>query len=164
MRWLLLLMMLTAAVVVQTTLAGVLTVGRAKPDFILALAIFFALHFDLREVFIPIWTLGIFRDVFSLGPIGMYGLIFLVIAVIVGYVRAYAFRDNLLILIPTVVIAVVLCETAGHIALSVRYRGLSADGIFTGSLLIGLYTSLVLILLGRLLDLPCKWIGLGREY
>jgi len=161
-RYLLLLFIITAAVVFQTTLADLLAVGRVRPDFLLALAIYLALSFDLREVLVPIWGLGVFRDVFSLGPVGLYASIFIVVGLIVSYVRAYAFHDRTLVVIATVVLAVMLCEVSAAAALSIRYPLPTVGSILRHALLSGLYCSVVVLLLPRLLVRPCKWMGLGR--
>jgi|GEM_PF-3490973 len=162
LRFLLVLGLLTIAVVIQTTLADLLAIGRAKPDFLLALVIYLALSFDLSKVLIPIWVLGISRDVFSFGPIGLYASIFIVLGLLVGYVRAYAARDRAPVVVATVVLAVMMCELSASAALSIRYAMPAAGRILGDSLLSGLYCSFVVLLLPRVLARPCKWAGLGR--
>lgn len=161
-RLLLLLGFLSVAAVVQTTLADLFVIGQARPDFLLALVVYLALSFDLREVLVPIWVLGIFRDAFSLGPIGMYALIFLVVGLLVSWVRAYAFRDSLLTVVATAVFAVAVCELFAAAALSVRYPMPPVGRILRQSLLSGIYSSIVVLLLPRVLARPCRWIGLGK--
>jgi len=161
-RFLLLLIILVAAVVAQTTLADLASIGPARPDLLIALAVYLALTFDLREVFVPIWGLGIFRDAFSQAPVGMYGLIFLGMGLLVSYIRQYALRDNPVVIMFVAAFAVVLCETAGLAVLSLKCGAPATSRMLTDSLFCGLYTSIVASLLPRFLGRPCTWMGLGR--
>ena len=163
-RFLLLLGLLTVAVVVQTTLADLLAIGEAKPDFLLALAIYFALSFDLGEVLIPIWALGAARDVFSLGPVGLHAFIFLAIGLLVSRVRAYAFSDNVVTMVVTVVLAVILSELSAGLALSIKYAVPAAAGMTLRRCVVsGLYCSLIVFLFSRVLERPCIWAGLEKQ-
>ena len=163
-RLLLLLGLVAIAVVVQTTLADLLAIGETRPDFLLALAIYFALTFDLGEVLIPIWALGVFRDVFSLGPVGLHAFIFLGIGLLVSRVRAYAFSDNVVTVVVTVVLAVILSELSAGVALSVRYAVPATAGMtFRRCVVSGLYCSLIVFLFSRVLVRPCIWAGLEKQ-
>jgi rod shape-determining protein MreD len=163
-RFLLLFLLLIAATAVQTTFADLAAIGGVKPDLLLALAIYLALSFELREALIPIWGLGLFRDVFSFGPVGLYAFIFLFVGLFVGCVRAYAYRDNVFVVIVTVVLAVALCELSAAAVLSWRYAMPSAGSVIRHSAASGLYCSCIVLLLPRLVSRPCKWLGLGRSY
>jgi len=163
MRWLLFLIIIVAAVVFQTTLADLAAIGPAKPDVLIALVVFLAFSFDLREVFLPIWALGILRDAFSAGPVGLYGLIFLGIALIVSFVRQFAFRDSLVAVIVLTTGSVVLCEALALGVLSIKYSMPYARGIVARSLFSGVYTSAITLLLPVVLARPCRWMRLGRE-
>jgi rod shape-determining protein MreD len=163
-RFFLLIALLAIAVVVQTALADLAAVGEAKPDLLMALAIYFALTFDLGQVMIPIWALGAARDVFSIGPIGLYAFIFLAVGLMVSRVRAYAFSDNPVTVVVTVVIAVILSEFSAGVALSVRYAMPVAAGTIIGrGLISGLYCSLIVLLFSRVLARPCLWAGLREQ-
>jgi len=163
MRWLLFLMIILAAGVIQTSLADLAAIGPAKPDLLIALVVFLAFQFDLHEVFLPIWALGIFRDVFSASPFGVYGLIFLGVGVFVSLVRQFAFRDSVVAVIALTTMSVALCETLALCVLSMKYRVPYRGSIVASALFSGIYSSAIALALPALLKRPCRWMSLGRE-
>ena len=161
-RWLLLLLIITAAAVVQTTLADLAAIGRATPDLTLALAVYFGLSYDLRDAFLPAWLLGLFRDAFSAGPVGMYGIIFLLLALLLGYVRTYAFHDKPGVTILATALASAAASMAGLAMLSLLHPVPPAGHVLARSLLDGAYSAAAVFALPAVLDRPCRWIGLGK--
>jgi len=161
-RCFLALCLLVGVAVVQTTFADLAAIGSVKPDFILAVAIYLTLAFGLRQVFVLIWGLGILRDCFSFGPVGLYGVVFLAVGLMVDYVRAYAFRDNPGVVVVASVLAVTASNVLAALALSLRYAMPPAWQIIRESLLSGAYCAVIVLILPRLLARPCRWLGLGR--
>ena len=161
-RFLVLLLILVVAVVIQTTLADLASVGPARPDVVIALAVYLALAFELREVFVPIWALGILRDAFSAAPVGMHGLIFLGLGLLVGGIRHYVPRDNSVGIMFVAAAAVVLCETVAIGVLAIRYDVRVGRDMLLTVLLNAAYTAALSAVLPRFLNRPCRWVGMGR--
>ena len=161
-RFLVLLLILTAAVVIQTTVADLASIGPARPDVVVALVVYLALTYELREVFAPIWGLGILRDSLSAAPMGLHGLVFLGIALLISYVRICIPREKPPALLIVSTAAVMLAEASVAFVLSVKYAMPAPDHILIGSLLSGIYTSAIVSVLPRFLHRPCRWIGMGR--
>ena len=161
-RFLVLLLILVAAVVIQTTLADLASVGPARPDVVIALAVYLALAFELREVFIPIWAMGIMRDVFSAAPVGMHGLIFLGLGLLVSHIRHYVPRDNPIVMMFVAAVAVVLCETVAVGVLAMKYGAHVQSSVLVNTLLNAAYTAVVSAVLPRFLNRPCRWVGMGK--
>jgi len=161
-RCLLALCFLTGVAVVQTSFADLAAIGPVRPDFILAVAVFLTLTFGLRQVFVLVWCLGILRDVYSAGPVGMYALVFLAVGLMVDYVRAYAFRDNPGIAFAAAFGAVMVCNLLAALVLSFQYTMPPSWQIIRESLLSGVYCAAIVLILPRVLGRPCRWLGLGR--
>ncbi|HUW33030.1 MAG TPA: rod shape-determining protein MreD [Planctomycetota bacterium] len=161
-RFLVLLLILAAAVVIQTTVADLASIGPARPDVVVALVVYLALTYELREVFVPIWGLGILRDAFSAAPMGLHGLVFLVIALLISYVRGYVPREKPPALVIVSAAAVMLSEASVAFVLAVKHATPTPSHILVGGLLSGIYTSAIVSILPRFLHRPCRWIGLGK--
>ena len=139
MRWLGFAVCAVIALTLQTTLAWRLAIQGARPEWLLVLAVFFALHAQSADALIGAWLLGAAMDLMSVGRFGLlsgcYGLATLAIYAI----REYVFRDNPLshfVLTFLAAAAVGLAEAGYHVAI---INGHAATGALaaTGHILLG---------------------------
>lgn len=94
MRWILVGILGYASLVLQTAVfrPGGLAIpvdGHwTRPDLVLTLAVFMALYFRPREVFIATWCLGFGADLVSVtGRLGIYALLFCVVLTALSWAR-----------------------------------------------------------------------------
>ena len=96
MRWLAFVIVGVVGVVLQTTLSPRLAVAGVRPDWVLVLAVFFALHVRGRDAIAAAWLLGLGADFQSIERFGLLSLVYALVAVGVYLVRDYLFRRHLL--------------------------------------------------------------------
>ncbi|MFO7898532.1 MAG: rod shape-determining protein MreD [Planctomycetota bacterium] len=155
MRWVRVLGVLIVAALVQGTLLPAVEVGGVRPDLLLLLAIYVAVHEppgrgSRRAAFWVGWFAGLLQDVYSTGgplPFGTTALVFGLLTVAMHRLGTELFFDSaiaqVLILAPTVLaahaaLAVVLVVAAGAsagVALSLAwwttcYSALAAPLVF----------------------------------
>jgi len=82
------------AATLQTSLFTPFALAGAKPDLLLTLAIFLALYGDEEEWPLRFWLLGLFKDVLSVGPLGLHAFTFAIAAIAAGKLRREIFRDH----------------------------------------------------------------------
>ncbi len=81
----------------------------ARPDFLLALALFVAIMAPPAEAFIVIWMIGFVEDLLlGSGPLGVSALLFALVLLPVNMLREYLIVDRILTQLVIVVVAVVL--------------------------------------------------------
>ena len=162
LRFLVLLLILIGAAAIQTALSDLASIGPARPDLMIAAAVYLALAFDAREVFIALWGLGILRDACCALPMGVHGLVFLGIALLGNRVRQVTPPGSPVVLGFMAAMAAVLCETIGAFVLSALYHAPVPGGLVFSTLLSGCYTAALAVILPRFLYHPCRWVGMGR--
>ena len=102
----------------------------ARPEALLALTCFAALFAgDDRQGLLASWTLGLFKDFGSAGPLGLHALLFLGAGAVMLQVRQVLFRES-----PLTQVAVAFIATAWVHAVAAAFVALSAGGIPIGVL------------------------------
>ena len=79
------------AVVFQTTLAPAMEIAGIRPDWVLAVAVFFGLYAPRAEAVVVGWALGISVDMMSIERMGLLALTFAATVFLVNSVRDYLF-------------------------------------------------------------------------
>ena len=174
MRWVLLAILIYLVVLVQTTLAGVLTfnigsVGRVGPDLLAILAVYVAMHARGGvDVLLSAWVMGLAIDLTTgAGPVvstvvGPMALGYVAAAGAIYRLREIVFRDSI---VAQCVMAVIFCLIAHGIWVTVQWMLALRSLAWTGYLamlgqvgLLAVYTA-VLMPLGRLgLNRCRRWL------
>lgn len=94
MRWLTFVICAVAVVTLQVTIAPRVEYLGARPDWILVLAVFFALNGRSVDVLIGAWVLGATADLFTVERFGLLALSYALAALLVYGVREYLFREH----------------------------------------------------------------------
>jgi rod shape-determining protein MreD len=162
MKWPVFIAMAVLCVVLQTTIAPRLAVGRIRPDWILVLVVFFAMHVRGQDVLATGCLLGLLADLQSIERFGVLALAYTAAAGVVYYLRDHVFRAH-----PLAHLAVTF--GAGYV---VQLILLLAAWLFTGvgggawssqvfgGLLIAMYSALWAPLIHAVLLRLSPWVGI----
>lgn len=94
MRWLTFLILAAVTLTLQSTLGVRLALFGARPDWILVVVVFFALHAPHRDAVLGATLIGFGADLMTLEPLGLLALSYGLVAMLVVSVREYLFRNE----------------------------------------------------------------------
>ncbi len=94
MRWLTFLVCAGMVLVLQTTLAGWASIMGVRPDWVLALAVFFGLYARRGDAFVAGWVLGLGADLLSVERLGLLAIAYCVAALLANSIRDLVFLKN----------------------------------------------------------------------
>jgi len=94
MRWLSFSILVIIVLTLQSALAPRIELFGARPDLILVVTVFFAMHAGRREAVLCAWLLGVLADLMTIERFGLLALSYALIAMIVASVRDFLFRYN----------------------------------------------------------------------
>lgn len=140
--WLGFLILAFIAVCAQTALAPHVEVLHARPDLMLLLVVFYGIHARGSDGLLTAWVAGLFTDLCSQEPLGLYCVLYSVVALVLIQARELVFRDHLL----THVVLTFVLALAVKLALAAyvmwRYPLVSAENpLFTRAIVSALYTT-----------------------
>lgn len=148
---------------VQTALAPQVEILTARPDVMLLLAVFYALHGRGYDGLLVAWTCGILVDLSSQAPLGLFACVYALAGMLVFAIREAVFRDRL----ATHALVTLICAALSQLALAgyVAWRyplAASAHAVYLQALASAVYTTaLVPIVHGPLLRYH-RLLGLRR--
>ena len=108
MRYLLLVPIIYAAAVLQTSLAGVLCIGHVGPDLMALLAVIWLLTDSQPRAFVAAGAIGLVGDLIASGRVGLGMACFLLVGYALGRLRARLPADHLVGRVTIVLVAVSL--------------------------------------------------------
>ncbi len=94
MRWIPFLLLAVVVLTLQTAVAPRLELFGARPDWLLVVVVFFALHAPPRDAAIAAWIAGGCADLMTIERLGLLALSYLLVAVAVTSVREVLFRSQ----------------------------------------------------------------------
>lgn len=106
MNWLTFSVLAVLAVTCQTAVAGRLELLGARPDWLLVVVVFLALHAPTRDAVIGAWLLGGLADLMTLERLGFVSLSYGLAALIIVSLREYLFRNRR---VTQVIVTLVAC-------------------------------------------------------
>lgn len=92
MRWVTFMLCAACALTLQSTLAPRLEILGCRPDWLLIIVVFFALHARRSDAAVGAWIIGACADLMTIERAGLIALTYLLTAVVVGSIREYFFR------------------------------------------------------------------------
>ena len=123
------------AVVVQTTVVPLVSLGAVGPDLLLTVAMFLALFAPKHPALVGGWILGLAKDVTGGGPVGAWAVLFLAAAATLIEVRDLLFIQRALTqaaLMAVVALPMNLAYVAARWALAGGRPTLTAVGLVVG--------------------------------
>lgn len=97
MRWLRILILIFAVSVVDTALLCHVSVAGMRPDLALILAVFVSLHTTALSSVPACWLMGLVKDIYSVGPIGLNAFILSVCGGYISQTKDYVYKDHPLV-------------------------------------------------------------------
>jgi len=164
MRWLTFLVLMIVALVLQSALAPRIEIAGTRPDWLLVVVVFFAMHASAREALLGAWLTGACADLLTIERFGVLALSYGVAAMLVLPTRDYVFRGAGW---PQFLVTLGVCVLIRTVWI-VYYHAVydPARSIFlelaAGVLLASLYTALWAPLLHRVLLPWWRALGLPR--
>ena len=161
MRWVGFAIVAVAGIVLQTTLAPLFAVGGVRPDWVLVLVVFFAMHGKGLDAVLAGWVLGLLADFQTAEKFGLLSLAYGLTALVVYLLRDLVFRRHPLAHFAVTLLAGLLLQAVMFGYVAVRHRGAIAGwtDCVTGGLS-ALYTALWAPPLHALLLRAARWLGL----
>lgn len=95
MRAAVIAILILAAGLLQSAIPGVAILASSKAPLLLAVALYYAAHHEWRLAAVVAGLAGFVQDSLSMLPLGYSAFGFLVLALIVGTVRDYIFRESI---------------------------------------------------------------------
>ena len=109
MRWLSFILLAATALTLQSAIAPRFELFGVRPDWLLVIVVFFAMHASPRDAAIGAWIIGGCADLMTIERLGLMALTYTLVAVAVTSVRDYVFRDRALTqLLLTLVVSVLV--------------------------------------------------------
>lgn len=92
MRWLTFILLAAAALTLQSAIAPRVAPFGIRPDWLLVVVVFFALHGRAPDAVAGAWVLGMCADLMTVERAGLIALTYTLIAILVCSTREYLFR------------------------------------------------------------------------
>jgi rod shape-determining protein MreD len=119
LKWPTFIVLVLVTLILQVTLAPRLAPFDVRPEWVLVLVVFYALHGPPQHAFAVGWVAGALCDLMTIGPFGLISASFGVTTWLVGRVRGMVFQRH-----PLTHFAVTLCAAMLVQTLWWIYRGL----------------------------------------
>ncbi|MCB9850669.1 MAG: rod shape-determining protein MreD [Phycisphaerales bacterium] len=144
MKWPTFVVFAIICVVLQTTVAPHLAVGRVRPDWLLVLAAFFAMHVRGLDVILAGCILGLIADLETIEGFGLLAIAYAAATGLVYAVRAHVFRSHPLAHLAVTFVAglVVQFIMLLHTMIFTGVGGGTYGAQIFGGIMIALYTAL----------------------
>lgn len=126
MPWVIFAALAVLAVSAQTTLAPLIEIAGARPDWPLLLTVFFALRAAPAEALLAAWATGLLVDLSSTAPLGMFAVAYCLAVAILYPVREFILLERLAAFAAVTLPAVLVV----YLALGLL-RGLAGDPAVT---------------------------------
>lgn len=94
MRWLSFFILAVVVLTLQSALLPRIELFGARPDLILVVTVFFAMHAGRRDAVLAAWLLGMLADLMTIERFGLLSLSYALIAMTVTSARDFLFRYN----------------------------------------------------------------------
>jgi len=164
MRWLPFILCAGIVLTLQSALAPRLALGGVRPDWVLVMVIFYALHAKTPDSVIAGWALGLMADLLTVERFGLLSLSYGLAAAAVASVREYLFRSRAVTQFAVTLAVGVLMQTAWQIYRRALYAPLGSwagDWVSNG-LLASIYTAAWAPLFHRGLLSIARTLGIPR--
>jgi rod shape-determining protein MreD len=96
MRWFAFLVLCGLVLTLQTTIAPRCEIGGLRPDWILVIVVFFALHARPRDAILGAWLVGFAADLLTVERLGLLSFSYALAALLVATIREAIFRHEIL--------------------------------------------------------------------
>ncbi len=94
MRWVSFFTLAVGVLTLQSALIPHVELLGARPDLLLVVTVFFAMHAKWRDALVASWAIGAMADLMTIERFGLLALSYAMSAVIVASVRDFLFRYN----------------------------------------------------------------------
>ena len=135
-----------------------------RPDMFLMMALFAAMRAERHEAPALAWAAGLAKDLLSAGPLGEYALLYLLLGVLVLWLRG--FMDTYVPLTQAILggAAFALTEGAYGLLLCLARSGSLQTGTAAMLLTASIVNAIAAVLFMRLMDSREKWLGTKRRF
>lgn len=93
-RFITLFILLLCASLIQSALCQHLSPWTIRPDLFIIFVTFFSLKFDTKQASLPIFFVGITKDVFSAGPLGLNAFLFIICGFFISLIKDRIFKEH----------------------------------------------------------------------
>ena len=165
MRWLTFMILVAAALTLQSAVAPRLEIFGVRPDWLLVVVLFFGLYAPAGDAVFGGWIVGMAADLMTIERLGLLALSYALAAMLVVAVRDYLFRDRALTQFILALVVSLILRAAWLIFRRVLY-GPSGASLWEWSaewVWASIYTAAWAPLLGAILLKRSHWFGIPRR-
>lgn len=161
MRWVLYLLLAIAVLTAQSTLSPHAELLGARPDWLLILVVFTALHARRSDAVLSAWLTGMAADLMTVERCGLIAMTYVLITMIIVAIRESLFRDRPLTQFLVTLAACAAVHCAWFIYRRILYRSVQPafDDFVVGVLFVAAYTALWAPLIHGVLHRMRKLLG-----
>ena len=165
MRWLTFMILVAAALTLQSTVAPRLEIFGVRPDWLLVVVLFFGLYAPSGDAIFGGWIIGIAADLMTIERLGLLALSYALSALLVVAVRDYLFRDRAVTQFILALSVSLILRAAWMIFRRVLYGPSGASPWESSAEWVwaSIYTAAWAPLLGAILLGRSHWFGISRR-
>lgn len=141
MRWYLLILIAFAFAALEVAFPTHWQLGYSHPELALILTVYLVLNAEARETLYAAWIIGFAKDIFSTGRLGTHSLIYVCGAAILLRLRAFLYRDEVLVQALVAFAAVFVADLAYVLQLSLTVPGIEIGEHLQQLIVVSLYTA-----------------------
>ncbi|HHT9124456.1 MAG TPA: rod shape-determining protein MreD [Candidatus Brocadiia bacterium] len=137
------ILLLLCTSLIQSALLQHLSPWGIRPDLFIIFVIFFSFKFNAKQANLPIFIVGITKDVFSAGPLGLNAFLFIICGFLISLIKDRIFKEHPFTQAIITFIISVLYGTGYVSVLSLSSHSVSITGIGWRITAVALYTALI---------------------
>lgn len=127
MRWFPFALLIGVLLVLQSVVAPRLEVFGARPDWVLVVVVFLAMHATPRDAILGSWVIGLCADLMTIERLGLLAVSYAIAAMAIASVRDYLFRRRAVTQFVATLLMCLLVRLAWTVYVRVMYD--PGDGI-----------------------------------
>lgn len=140
--WLGFLILAFITVCVQTAFAPHVEIMHTRPDLMLLLVVFYGIHARGTDGLLTAWVAGLFTDLCTQEPLGLFCVLYSLVALVLMQVRELVFRDHLMTHVVLTFVFALAVKLVLAFYVRWRYPLVSSENpIFIRALVSALYTT-----------------------
>ena len=144
MRWIVFLLVAVPILTAQSSLSQRAELFGARPDWLLILVVFIALHARRVDAVLAAWVIGLSADLMTIERCGLIAMTYVLVTIAIVAIREYLFRDRTITQLVATFAAGAAVHSGWLVYRRVMYRPITPafDDFVVEVLFVSVYTAL----------------------
>ncbi|MCF6159470.1 MAG: rod shape-determining protein MreD [wastewater metagenome] len=143
MRWFTFFCIILCISLFQSTMMHWIAIGSAVPDLYFPLVIYYSFITDMKRNAIINWIIGLSKDLFSEGSLGINSIFFVAIGILIWSIRGVVFRGHIITQILVTFIFSILYNMLYATYIAISFHSLHLLPTVWKILICSLYTAMI---------------------